>query len=166
MKKRRRLVIPPSLRWLSLSIGCLALTVGCRDDQNPVGSQSASPSNHSIATPRREIIRQDVLGAQLAEHHEVEGKSTFGTNEPIPASLILSDTLRYEPRRVFAFLVRDEQIVEEQSIPVRAGEAREEFDFHFTKTPRASGAYQIRFVEIARSNGTSVLLARLFLSVE
>jgi hypothetical protein len=164
---KRRLVISPSLRWLSLTVGCLALTVSCRNDQSHVGSMPASESNgHSVATPRREIIRQDVLGAQLAVHHETEARSTFGASEPIPASLILSGSLHYEPRRVFAFLVRDEQIVEEQSIAVRAGETREEFDFHFTKTPRASGTYQIKFVEIARSNGTSVLLARLFLSVE
>jgi hypothetical protein len=62
--------------------------------------------------------------------------------------------------------VRDEAIVEEQSIAAGADEKRQEFDFHFAKTPRPLGAYQIKFVEIARSNGKPVLLARLFLNVE
>jgi hypothetical protein len=38
--------------------------------------------------------------------------------------------------------------------------------FVLIRTPRPPGAYQIKFVEIARSNGTPVLLARLFLNVE
>jgi hypothetical protein len=63
-------------------------------------------------------------------------------------------------------LVRDEGIIEERSVDVSANETRQEFDFSFTKTPRPLGEYKIRFVEIKRSNGKPVLLARLFLNVE
>jgi hypothetical protein len=119
-----------------------------------------------VASPRKEIIAQNVLAAQLAPHHELEAKTTFAPTESIQASLYLTNSSHIEPRRISAFLVRDESVVEEQSIAAGSDETRQEFDFRFAKTPRPLGAYQIKFVEIARSNGKPVLLARLFLNVE
>jgi len=83
----------------------------------------------------------------------------------------LANSTRVEPRRISAFLVREqtsreETIIEEHSLVIAAGETRQEFDFCFSEAPRPLGAYQIRFVEIARSNGKPVLLARLFLDIE
>ena len=154
------LVIPVLLGWL-------ALTVSCRKNHSVVDSKPDGPAtNPNVASPRKEIIAQNVLAVQLAAHHEFEDKTTFAPTEPIQASLYLTSSSHVEPRRISAFLVRDEAIVEEQSIAVSANEDRQEFDFRFAKTPRPLGMYQIKFVEIARSNGKPVLLARLFLNVE
>ena len=156
----RRLVI-------SGLLGLLALIAGCGTDQSRLGSKpEPAASNLDMDTVRKEIIAQNVLAAQLAAHHEFEAKSTFAQTETIRASLYLTDSSYIEPRRISALLVRDEAVVEEHYIAVRADEGRNEFDFRFAKTPRPPGAYQIKFVEIARSNGKPILLARLFLSVE
>ena len=162
---RRRLVI-------IMLVGGLALTLGCRKDPSPNDPEPSGPkapgsaAETNVAPLRKEIVAQNVLAAQLAAHYEVEGKTTFGATEPIDASLYLTSSARVEPRRISAFLVREETIIEEHSVPIAAGEARQEFDFRFSKAPRPLGAYQIRFVEIARSNGKPVLLARLFLKIE
>ena len=148
-------------------LGLLALTVSCGKDQSLVGSQpSSQESNHNVPSVRREIIAGNVLAAQLAPHHEFETRTTFAPTEAIPASLSLTMSPYVEPRRISAFLILDEGVVEEQSIAVGANEKREDFDFSFDKKPRPAGTYQIRFIEIARSNGKPVLLARLFLNVE
>ena len=152
---------------LSGLLGLLALTVNCVRDRRVVDSNSAGTASvYNVAPPRKEIIAQNVLACQLAAHYEVEARTTFSPAEPIPASLYLTDSSHVEPRRICAFLVRDETIVEEQSIAAGANDRRQEFDFRFSKAPRPVGAYQIRFVEVARSNGKPVLLARLFLNVE
>jgi hypothetical protein len=157
---RHRLVI-------SFLPGLLALTVSCGRDQSHVDSKPAGPaSNYDAATARKEIIAHNVLAAQLAAHHEFEAKTTFAPTELIVASLYLTSSPYNEPRRISALLVRDQEVFDEQNIAVGANEMRQEFDFRFAKTPRPLGAYQIKFVEIARSNGKPVLLARLFLSVE
>ena len=119
-----------------------------------------------MASQRKEIIAQNVLAAQLALHHEFEARTSFAPTEAIPASLYLTESSYVEPRRISAFLICEESVVEEESIFVSATEKRQAFDFRFNKTPRPVGVYQIRFVEIARSNGKPVLLARLFLNVE
>lgn len=148
-------------------LGLLALTAGCGTEQSRLDSKpETAASNSDVDSVRKEIIAQNVLAAQLAAHHEFEAKTTFAPTETIRASLYLTDSPYVEPRRISALLVRDEAVVEEQNIAVRADEKRHEFDFRFAKTPRPPGAYQIKFVEIARSNGKPVLLARLFLSVE
>src|SRR5262249_36357664 len=108
----------------------------------------------------------NVLAVQLAAHNELEAGAAFGSTETIPASLFLDDSPYIERRRIYALLVRDESIVEEQSISVGASEKRQDFDFRFARTPRPLGSYQIRFVEIARSSGKPVLMARLYLTVE
>lgn len=90
----------------------------------------------------------------------------FAPTETFQDSIYLTRSSHIEPRRISALLVRDEAVVDEQNIAVGADEKRQEFDFRFAKTPRPLGAYQIKFVEIARSNGKPMLLARLFLSVE
>lgn len=157
---KRRLVI-------AILLGLLAVTAGCRDGQSRVDAKPAgSEGDANMAAVRKEIIAPNVLAAQLAPHHEFEDKTTFSPTELIPASLYLTGSRHIEPRRISAFLVRGEAVVEEQSITVGADDGRQEFDFRFTKTPRPPGAYQIKFVEIARSNGRPVLLARLFLNVE
>jgi hypothetical protein len=154
--------------FISVLLGLAVLTIGCGGDKSRADSKPGqSPNDNDVASPvRKEIIAQNVLAAQLAPHHEVETKTTFASTEPIQASLYLTGSPYVEPRRISAFLVRDETIIEEQSIAVGANEKRQEFDFSFIKTPRPLGAYQIKFVEIKRSNGKSVLLARLFLNVE
>lgn len=152
---------------ISVLLGLLALTVGCATDQSRIESELETPaSSYNLVSPRKEIIAQNVLAAQLAARYEFEAKTTFAPTETIPASLYLTDSSYVEPRRISALLVCDEAIVEEQNIAVSANERRHEFDFRFAKTPRPLGAYQIKFVEIARSNGKPILLARLFLSVE
>jgi hypothetical protein len=151
-------------QWLVILLALLTLTVSCG---SRVDSKSPAPGiTYDVASPRKEIIAQNVLAAQLAPHHELEARTTFAPTESIQASLYLSNSSHIEPRRISAFLVRDEAVVEEQSIAAGADEGRQEFDFRFAKTPRPQGAYQIKFVEIARSNGRPVLLARLFLNVE
>jgi len=152
---------------ISVLPGLLALVLSCGQDKNRVDSNPApAASTYSVASPRKEIIAQNVLAAQLAPHDQFEAKTTFAPNEPIPASLYLAASAYVERRRIFAFLVSNEAVVEQQSIAVGANEEREAFDFQFVKTPRPSGTYQIRLVEIARSHGKPVLLARLFLNVE
>jgi hypothetical protein len=153
--------------FISIFLGLLALTASCGRDQSRADSKSGGPAGpYNLAPTRKEIIGQNVLGAQLAGRHDVEGRTTFAPTEPIPASLYLNDSVHIEPRRISAFLLRDETVIEEQSIASGANERRLEFDFSFAKTPRPSGTYQIKFIEIARSNGGPVLLARLFLNVE
>ena len=155
------------LMAISGLLGLLALTLSCGKDHSLVDSQPPSQeSNRTVPSVRKEIIAQNVLAAQLAPHHEFEAKTTFAATEPIPASLCLTNSSYVEPRRISAFLVRDEAVVEEHSIAVSADEKRQDFDFRFAKKPRPAGMYQIKFVEIARSNGKPVLLARLFLNVE
>jgi len=119
-----------------------------------------------VAPLRKEIIAQNVLAAQLAPHDEFEGKVVFRPNEVIQASLFLASPGYFEQRRIVAFLINDDVVIEEQIIAVAAGDRREQFDFVFARTPRLTGCYQIRLVEIARSNAKPVLLARLFLAVE
>jgi|RhiMetdeSRZDD1v2_1073273.scaffolds.fasta_scaffold660554_2 hypothetical protein len=151
-------------QWLIILFALLTFTVSCG---GRVDSKShASGDTYKVASPRKEIIAQNVLAAQLAPHHELEAKTTFAPTESIQASLYLTSSTHVEPRRISAFLVRDEAVVEEQSIAAGADERRQDFDFRFAKTPRPAGAYQIKFVEIARSNGKPILLARLFLNVE
>jgi hypothetical protein len=160
MIMKRRLII-------SILPGLLALTLSCGKDLGRVDSKPAEPASHdNLAPARKELIAQNVLAAQLASHHEFEARTTFTPTEAIPASLYLTNSSYIEARRISAFLVRDEAVVEEQSLAVLANEKRQEFDFRFTKMPRPLGAYQIKFVEIARSKGKPVLLARLFLNVE
>jgi hypothetical protein len=147
--------------------GLLALVVTCSDDQGRFNSKPAPAANiYSVAPLRKEVIAQRVLAVQLAPHDQFEATNMFAQNEPIPASLYLASSGYVEPRRILAFLISDEAIVEQQSISIRADDRQEEFDFRFTKTPRPPGTYQIRLVEIARSNAKPVLLARLFLTVE
>jgi hypothetical protein len=156
-------------RRLALSVlhGLLALAVGCGEDQSPVHSETARQTgSRPVASARKEIIAPNVLAVQLAAHHEFESRTTFTPTEPIQASLYLADSYYIEPRRIAAFLVSDEAVVEEHRIFVSANEKRQEFDFRFAKTPRPLGTYQIKFIEIARSNGKPVLLAQLFLKVE
>ena len=149
---------------LTILLALLTLTVSCG---SRVDLKSPAPRRaYNVASPRKEIIAQNVLAAQLAPHHELEDKATFAPTESIQASLYLTSSSHDEPRRISAFLVRDEAVVEEQSIAAGADEKRQDFDFRFAKTPRPAGAYQIKFVEIARSNGKPILLARLFLNVE
>ena len=155
------------LRRISGMFTLLALVANCGKERAYVDSPPAAPASaYDVAAPRKEIIAQKVLAAQLAPRYAIESKNTFATTEPIPASLYLSDSTRVEQRRITAFLVRDESVVEEQSISLLAGDERKDFDFRFNRTPRPSGAYEIRFVEIARSSGKPILLARLFLNVD
>ena len=149
---------------LVILVALLTLTISCGGRAN--SKSPAAASTYNVASPRKEIIAQNVLAAQLAPHHELEAKTTFAPTESIQASLYLTDSSHVEPRRIAAFLVRDEAVVEEQSIAAGPEETRQEFDFRFAKTPRPLGAYQIKFVEIVRSKGKPVLLARLFLNVE
>ncbi|HEU4390723.1 MAG TPA: hypothetical protein VFV34_23160 [Blastocatellia bacterium] len=154
------------LRRISAAVGLMALVANCGKEA-PVGSIPAAPaSSYDVAAPRKEIIAQNVLAVQLAPRHAFEAKTTFATTESIPASLFLSDSSPVEKRRITAFLVRDESVVEEQSVSIAAVDERHDFDFRFDRTPRPSGAYEIRFVEIARSSAKPVLLARLFLDIE
>lgn len=160
MKRNGSLVI-------SALLGLLVLVGGCSNNQRNADTKSNEATSDSMmAMQSKEIVAQNVLAAQLARHHEIESKTAFAQTEPIYASVYLTNPQHIEPRRISAFLVRDEEIVEEQSIAVGANEKRQEFDFSFTETPRPPGAYKIKFVEIARSHGKPVLLARLFLSVE
>jgi hypothetical protein len=139
------------------------LLPGCRERG---GGDSQSGERPGDSVPRtREIISSNVLAVHLAAHHEAETRNAFAVTEPIRASIFLLRPLHVEPRRITAFLVREKLVVEEQSISVEADETREEFDFEFVRTPRPPGAYEIRFVEIARSRGKPMLLARLFLNV-
>jgi hypothetical protein len=148
-------------------LGLMGLVGSCGKDQSQLASKTDQlPATYSVAAPRKEIIAPHVLSAQLAPHNQVEAKTTFARTEPIQASVYLTNPSYIESRRIFAFLVNDEAVVEEQSIAVGATDERQEFDFSFAKTPRPLGSYQIRFVEIARSNAKPVLLARLFLNVE
>jgi hypothetical protein len=141
--------------------------VSCsRDDIRVDSKPGGSSANHNAASARKEIIAQNVLAVQLAAHHEFEGGTTFSATEPIASSLYLTSSSHVEHRRISAYLVLDDAVVEEQNIEVEANEELQEFDFRFIRVPRPPGDYQIRFVEIARSNGKPVLLARLFLNVE
>jgi len=148
-------------------LGLVGLMGSCGKEESRLDSKTDQlPGVYKVAAPRKEIIAPQVLSAQLAPHDEVEAKTTFARSEPIQASVYLTNPSYIESRRIFAFLVNDEAVFEEQSIAVGATDGRHEFDFHFAKTPRPLGNYQIRFVEIARSNAKPVLLARLFLNVE
>ncbi|MCM3873637.1 MAG: hypothetical protein ND895_23370 [Pyrinomonadaceae bacterium] len=152
---------------ISALLGLLVLVGGCGNYQRHADTKSDQAiSDSKIARQSKEIVAQNVLAAQLARHHDIESKTAFAQTEPIYASVYLTSPQHIEPRRISAFLVREEEIVEEQSIAVGANEQRQEFDFSFTETPRPPGAYKIKFVEIARSHGKPVLLARLFLNVE
>ena len=152
---------------ISALLGLLVLVGSCGNNQRNADTESKETASDSkIAMQSKEIVAQNVLAAQLARHHEIESKTAFAQTEPIYASVYLTNPKHIEPRRIAAFLVRDEEVVEEQSIAVGANDKRQEFDFSFTQTPRPPGAYKIKFVEIARSHGKPVLLARLFLNVE
>ena len=120
-------------------------------------------TDYNMAKQSKEIVAQNVLGAQLARHNEIESRTAFSPTETIYASVYLRNSQHVEPRRISAFLLHDESVIEEQSIDVSASETRQEFDFSFTRKPRPLGAYQIKFVEVKRSSGKPVLLARLFL---
>ena len=152
---------------ISTLLGLLMVAGGCGSHQPSADTKSDKTTSDSrMAMQSREIVAQNVLAAQLARHNEIESKTAFAQTEPIYASVYLTNPQHIEPRRISAFLVRDEEVVEEQSIAVGANEKRQEFDFSFTETPRPLGAYKIKFVEIARSQGKPVLLASLFLNVE
>jgi hypothetical protein len=154
-------------RFIFILFGSLALLAGCGRVPSRIESTPVKPAgNDDMAAPRRELIAQNVLAAQLATHGEIEADTTFSTTESIPASLYLTASSHIEARRISAFLVRDEAVFEEQSITVNANEWQQEFDFRFAKAPRPTGHYQIKFIEIARSNGKPILLARLFLKVD
>jgi hypothetical protein len=154
-------------RLNSVLLGLIFLTLSCGKNQSRVESKSSQlPAKHNVASQRKEIIAQHVLAAQLASRQEVEARTTFAAGEPIQASLYLTNPAHTESRRIFAFLVIGEAVVEEKSLALRASDERQAFDFRFIKTPRPVGSYQIRFVEIARSNAKPILLARLFLEVE
>jgi hypothetical protein len=157
---KQRLVISVVLSLLALTASCSKAT-SCSDSK-----PAASAVGDQVASPRKEIIAQNVLAAQLAAHHEFEARTNFASTEAIPACLYLTESPYLEPRRISAFLICEEVVIEEASIFVSAAEKRQAFDFRFIKTPRPLGAYQIKFVEIARSNGKPVLIARLFLKVE
>src|SRR5262249_59414816 len=117
---------------ISVVVGLLAVAIGCGRDQSP-DAKPGSSDNLDRASARKEIIAQNVLAVQLASRHEFEDKTTFGATEPIPASLYLTSSSQAGPRRVSVLLVREEAIVEEQSITVGPDENREEFDFRFVK---------------------------------
>jgi hypothetical protein len=150
---------------IMMLLGLSVLVVGC-DNRHDTDTKPDKTTSDYKATQSKEIVAQNVLAAQLARHNEIESRTVFAPTEQICASVYLTNPQHVEPRRISAFLLHDESIIEEQSIDINAGEARQAFDFSFTETPRPSGAYQIKFVEIKRSNGKPVLLARLFLSVE
>ena len=153
--------------FISVLLGLTGLTAGCGCGAPPVGSKPAQAADDSpAAATRNEVIAQNVLSVQLAPHDEIETRTTFSATEPVPASLYLTDPPYIEPRQIIAFLVSNGAVFEEQGIAVKANEQRQRFDFRFAKTPRPAGPYQIKFVEIARSNGKPVLLARLFLEIE
>ena len=159
MKRQGSRVIPALL-------ACVVWSSGCGNNQRLSGDKPDKASNEfQIALQNKEIVGQNVLAAQLARHTEIESKTAFAQTEPIHASVYLTNPRHIEPRRISAFLLRDEEVVEEQSIAVEANEKRQEFDFSFTE-PRPQGAYKIKFVEISRSHGRPVLLARLFLNVK
>ncbi len=154
-------------RFIIVLSGLLLLICSCGKNESRVKSTSAAQTNDAhIAASRKEIIAPNVLAVQLAAHHELETRMTFAPTELIPASLYLMAAPYSEPRRVAAFLTNEKVVVEEQSIEVSADDKREVFDFRFSKMPRPVGNYRIEFVEIARSNGKPMLLARLFLIVE
>jgi hypothetical protein len=154
-------------RFIFILLGSLALIMACGKAPNRIESTPVNPAgNEDMAAPRRELIARHVLAAQLATHDEIEASTTFSPTESIPASLYLTPSSHIEARRISAFLIRDEIVFEEQSITLKANEKQQEFDFRFAKAPRPLGAYQIKFIEIARSNGKPVLLARLFLKVD
>lgn len=156
----RRLII-------SVLLGSLGQTAGCGGGVPQVDSKPAQAAvDVPAAATRNEVIAQKVLSVQLAPHDEIETRTTFSATEPVPASLYLTDPPYMEARQIIGFLVSNGAVFEEQSIAVRANEKRQRFDFRFAKTPRPAGPYQIKFVEIARSNGKPVLLARLFLEIE
>ncbi|MGQ0542055.1 MAG: hypothetical protein ACT4O9_09435 [Blastocatellia bacterium] len=144
-----------------------ALAVGCRGIESRADSNSEQPvGNYNLAASQREIIAANVLAVQLARHDQIETKTSFAPNEPIFASIYLTDPRHVEPRQLSALLLRDKDVFEVQSITIGSDEKRREYNFTFIRTPRQKGAYQIRFMEIARSHGKPVLLARLFLDVE
>lgn len=89
-----------------------------------------------MASPRKEISAQNALAAQLALNNQFEAKTPFAPIEPIPASVYLARSGYGELRRIVAFLISDDAVVEKQSIAVGANERREEFDFRFIKTTR------------------------------
>ena len=151
---------------LLASLGFVAFFASCAEDQRRSDSNNAATSNATdLSAARKEIVARNVLGAQLASHDKLENKTTFGTRESIAASLYLANSSFIEARRISAFLVHDDAVIEEQTIGEDPGEKRGDLDFQFNNTPRPPGAYEIKFVEIARSNGKPVLLARLFLTV-
>lgn len=153
-----------NLLTISVLLSSLVLVVGCSGSQRNDNTKSDNATNdYDIAKQSKEIVAQNVLGAQLARHNEIESRTAFAPTETIYASVYLRNSQHVESRRISAFLLHDEKVIEEQSIDVSASEARQEFDFSFTRKPRPLGAYQIKFVEVKRSNGKPVLLARLFL---
>lgn len=156
-----------SLVIISVLICLSVLGGGCVSNQHDSDTKSDDlASDSKMMKQSKEIVAQNVLSAQLAKHNDIESRNIFSPTEPIYASVYLTKSQHIEPRRISAFLMRDEIVIEEQSVDVGTNETRQEFDFSFTKTPRQSGEYKIRFVEIKRSSGKPVLLARLFLNVE
>ncbi len=146
--------------------GLLMLVVSCDSQHKTETKPDKTTDNYKMAIQSKEIVAQNVLSAQLAKHNEIESRTIFAPNEPIHASVYLTDSQHIEPRRIYAFLFHDETVIDEQSIYVGESEKRHEFNFSFIKMQRPCGTYQIRFVEITRSNGKPVLLARLFLNIE
>ncbi len=152
-------------QFFSVALVLLALNAGCTKVTS--GRESITePLDVVVASERKEIIARQVLAVQLAAHQEFEDRTNFAPTEVIPASLYLTDAPYLEWRCISAFLVCEKGVVEEESISLSPDDKRQAFDFRFIKTPRPAGAYQIRFVEITRSTGKPVLLARLFLNVE
>lgn len=148
---------------LSIAVAMFALCCfGCDGGAGGASSRTGWTQIES----RKEIVSPTVLSVQLATHREIELRTRFTSGEPIDASLFLTNSKHVEPRRIDASLECGQRLIEEQSVWLAAEDERREFDFRFAKTGRPSGDCEIRFVEIARSSGKPVLLARLFLTIE
>src|SRR5262245_52852779 len=99
----------------------LAFAGACRGNQSGPDSRAGSPAgDHAgdpvVASSRREIVAPNVLAAQLAAHRELESKTTFTRDEPIQASIFLAVPDYVEQRRIVAFLMSGEGVLEEQTI--------------------------------------------------
>ncbi len=151
-----------------LSIAAVVFALSCFGCGGGAGEASSRSGWADDGPPprRKEIVSPTVLSVQLAMHREIESRTRFTGDEPVDASLFLTNAEHVESRRINASLECGESLIEEQSVWLAAEDERREFDFRFAKMGRPPGDCEIRFVEIARSSGKPVLLARLFLTVE